>query len=374
LNATEESEGYTDFSVWWSWRASKSGTVTVSFTGQHPVLGDLNYPSFDLSVFTDAILGELVPVEWGSVEWGSGSYERQFAFEANAGTLYTLRLSGNIGFGHFSLAVAESVAPWVFLASPLPGSIYKAGEPVTLRAEVFVPEGRADHVDFETYTSGKLSVSNWPFAMLWTNPPPGDHTLTARLTDQYGTWTRSFYVPFTVTPRNDDFADRIVIPATNYSLTVTGTLSGATFEAGEIANSLLGSAWWTWTAPASGLYTLDRASYGGIAIYTGSEISTLSLVTNTTDGGRLLLSAQAGTAYQIALYGSFGQDELTISPSAPPWIFFTAPTNSTIFGSSVLLAVRAGDPDGTVERVEFYLGGDFVETMTAPIRAAYHKS
>ncbi|HEY9510135.1 MAG TPA: hypothetical protein VIV82_09770 [Verrucomicrobiae bacterium] len=83
-------------------------------------------------------------------------------------------------------------------------------------------------------------------------------------------------------PTNDSFANRISI-ATNQTM-VSGTLSNATFEAGEPFIDGVSSgqtAWWTWTAPSNGILTLGIGGTGFnplLSVYQGSEFSNLSLV------------------------------------------------------------------------------------------------
>ncbi|HEU5123539.1 MAG TPA: hypothetical protein VFW05_05680 [Verrucomicrobiae bacterium] len=83
-------------------------------------------------------------------------------------------------------------------------------------------------------------------------------------------------------PANDSFANRIPIAVDQAS--VSGTLSNATFEAGEPIIEGVSSgqtAWWTWTAPSNGIMTLEIDGTGFnplLAVYQGSELPNLSLV------------------------------------------------------------------------------------------------
>src|SRR5216117_2959909 len=74
-------------------------------------------------------------------------------------------------------------------------------------------------------------------------------------------------------PVNDNFAN--AIPLTGLTVTTTGSNSGATRESGEpihYSSSGTHSVWWRWTAPDSGLSTID--TFGSsfdtlLAVYTG---------------------------------------------------------------------------------------------------------
>ena len=131
--------------------------------------------------------------------------------------------------------------------------------------------------------------------------------------------TQQAYLGTFAPPTNDNFANRIVLTGTNVS--TTGTTVEATGETGEpeIFDSTLESVWWTWTAPATGTYQIDTigslASSGidtTLAVYTGTELNSLSLVGNNDDFNNLdsglVINATAGTTYQIQIDGLGGDD------------------------------------------------------------------
>ena len=111
---------------------------------------------------------------------------------------------------------------------------------------------------------------------------------------------------------NDAFADRLQMTGTfDY---VVGSNVGATYEANEPYHwqtTGYESVWWQWQAPVSGTVTISTAgsSFDTIlAAYTGTSLSSLSLVANNDDYGGLTTSqisffATAGTVYQIAVDG-----------------------------------------------------------------------
>ena len=87
-------------------------------------------------------------------------------------------------------------------------------------------------------------------------------------------------------PANDDFANRTAIIGGN--VTVSGTLAGATSEAGEpvIPGVSRGqTAWWTWTAPSNGIVALSVSATNFdplLAVYAGSGLANLTLVSSNT--------------------------------------------------------------------------------------------
>jgi len=134
-----------------------------------------------------------------------------------------------------------------------------------------------------------------------------------------------------IPPANDNFANAEAV--TGISGQKTGTNAGATKEAGEPnhAGSAGGrSVWWRWTAPASGSTTVN--TFGSafdtlLAVYTGTQVNSLTLVAANDDSGGLLqssvtFSASAGTTYNVAVDGFEGGSGNTVlnwvlSPPAP---------------------------------------------------------
>ncbi|MDH6097942.1 hypothetical protein NWP21_03590 [Anabaenopsis sp. FSS-46] len=113
---------------------------------------------------------------------------------------------------------------------------------------------------------------------------------------------------------NDNFDNRSII--TGAGAKVTGTNVGFTGEAGEQGQSGdTNSAWWSWTAPASGNVTIDTIGSVDfntfLSVYTGNALNALTLVGQNDDidgtpQSRVTFNATAGTTYQIAVDGFLG--------------------------------------------------------------------
>ncbi|HEX8065760.1 MAG TPA: hypothetical protein VF520_04445 [Thermoleophilaceae bacterium] len=107
---------------------------------------------------------------------------------------------------------------------------------------------------------------------------------------------------------------------TGSSATATGTTVEATVEPGEPAPEYSngdGSVWCSWTAPSSGVVTLDAAGSGfyvALGVYTGDALSGLEVVAegngwDTTAASRATFHATAETTYRLlarARYTSAG--------------------------------------------------------------------
>jgi uncharacterized repeat protein (TIGR01451 family) len=122
-------------------------------------------------------------------------------------------------------------------------------------------------------------------------------------------------------PTNNNFASAIALSNAN-NMDNTSSISSssilATKETGEPdhAGNIGGqSVWWKWTAPASGQLNIDTqgSNYDTLlAVYTGTNFNALNnLTSNDNDGfsigtSSLLLQAQAGQEYKIAVDGADG--------------------------------------------------------------------
>ncbi len=177
-------------------------------------------------------------------------------------------------------------------------------------------------------------------------------------------------VTFTVTPRpsNDAFANRQ--PITTLPAILTASTLNATADAGEPPHHYntppfeLGpfkTLWWTWTAPANGVYTLttDGSSFDTIlAVYTGSSLGTLTPIRSIDDAGidwtsTVVFPASAGLSYHFVVDGYDGEaGNVQLSffqnpPMANDFFANRAPidgVNLTVSGHNVGSSVEVGEP------------------------------
>jgi len=109
---------------------------------------------------------------------------------------------------------------------------------------------------------------------------------------------------------NDNFVNRRNL-GSGSSATDTGTNVGYTGETGEPAQSgTINSAWWSWTAPSTGVLTVDTFGSGFdtfLTLATGSAVNALTVRAQNDDTGGLqsqvTYSVTSGTQYQIAVDG-----------------------------------------------------------------------
>jgi hypothetical protein len=157
------------------------------------------------------------------------------------------------------------------------------------------------------------------------------------------------------TESNDAFAAARALSGTADSDMGSNTLASS--EPGEPAHdgtAATRSLWWTWTAPASGLLTLDTdgSSFDTLlAVYTGSALAALMLQASDDDSGdgsqsRLELVVAAGTTYRVAVDGfeaATGSVVLTLAfdERAEQTLVFPSPGDVWLDQGSVALEALA---------------------------------
>ena len=151
-------------------------------------------------------------------------------------------------------------------------------------------------------------------------------------------------------PDNDNFAARIAL--TGSSFTGNGSNVDATAESGEPqhhGNTATHSVWWTWTAPADGLATLDTVGSGFdtlLAIYSGTAVNALTeVISDDQSGGnntsKVRFSVTAGAVYQIAVDGWSGATGLVkLNGLLQPG---TRPANDDFVAAAVLSGTSVSD-------------------------------
>ncbi|MGH7968759.1 MAG: pre-peptidase C-terminal domain-containing protein, partial [Limisphaerales bacterium] len=130
-----------------------------------------------------------------------------------------------------------------------------------------------------------------------------------------GTATTATSFAVGTAPGNDNFVNAQVLSGN--AGTVVGSSVGATKEPGEpdhAGNAGGSSVWYVWTAPSTGNWRFDTSGSSFdtvLAVYTGSAVAALSLVSSNDDSGggvtsQVSFDAAGGTSYLIAVDGYDG--------------------------------------------------------------------
>ena len=258
---------------------------------------------------------------------------------------YTVRVSNVVNALVSERAMLTVTEPPVILTQPLSQTV-NAGSNFTISVLV----GGATPLTYQWIFNEQV-LSNATGATLTRSSARPEHAGDYRviITNPYGTLSSAVAhldVVVPVLPFEDQFA-RVVNMQNTLYLLGTGSNSNATRENLEPLHDgekAVRSVWLAWTAPASGVVrvnTLGSDFDTVLAIYSGTDLSSLTPVESDDDSGpnhtsALSFNAVEGTTYRIAIAGYLGTSgnigfelELTPRTIALP-IFLSQPRNYSV--------------------------------------------
>lgn len=354
-------------SVWWNFAPIKNGLVLVDTAGS----------SFDtvVAVYTGNVLNALTNL---AATNDVGVIRQGFVnFSAEAGKTYRIAVAAastnSVGQVRLRVqfdGVPDTFAPIVAITNMTSGPLSVTNPPsgqivtnalLTLSGTAFDPTTNAIGVSqvlvrLNNNLSSSLSTAasgtnNWTIPLFLV---PGTNVVQVSGVDFSGNISvpLTFQVTYRVfDPFNDVLANALELPGAFG--TVTTNSSNATIEPGEPTHAGKQggkSVWYFFTAPADGqlfLTTTNSTFDTLLAIYTGTRVDRLSLISSNDDapvvGGAihsdLLQAVRAGERYLIAvdgLSGASGQIFLTYSFTAGQIynLTVTASAGGTVFPAS----------------------------------------
>ena len=274
----------------------------------------------------------------------------------------------------------------VNLTSPVNGLYVTAGQTLAMAANVTVGAPvTATNVEFFFDGAPVGMDTTPPYSASVANLMLGNHTAYALATDSLGRKSYSLTNQVTVvsgTPgSNNHFTN--AIPLTGLNVTTTGNNSSATREPGEPNTGYGGShsVWWTWTAPDSGLTTID--TFGStfdsvLAVYVGNAVNQLTLIAVNDDyfsgnffssQSRVDFNATANTVYRILVDGFGGSSgNITLHIAGPNGVSISSPTNGAVFtiGEPIPFTVNISSnfPSPPATGINIYRSGLLVGSST----------
>lgn len=192
-------------------------------------------------------------------------------------------------------------------------------------------------------------------------------------------WSPTWQLDVVVPPANDQFVDaRTLIGAADSH---AGTNVNASVEPGESRpfGTSSRSVWYSWTAPSTGLVTIDMCTSDfdtALTIYTGSDVGALTLLSSSDDacgqGSQIVdLPVQVDTTYRIRASGygtAAGTFTLNLSLTS------TTPPNDDIANAQVLTGLtsstKGSNSSASAEPLEpasFSDPGSVWYSWTAPV-------
>lgn len=246
---------------------------------------------------------------------------------------------------------AGNASPSVTLSAPANGSTFTAPATIGLSATAGDTDGSVTRVDFVANGQVVGSDTTAPYQASWSSVPQGTYNVTAVATDDDGAKTTSGTAAITVkaagaanTPPTLEMtspANRstYTAPATipiAADATDDGTVTRVEFFAGptQIGTDTSAPFGMTWSNVAAGTYAISAAAYDNSGAVTW--------------GSSVHVTVNAG------------------SSNTPPTVSITSPANGATFTApaSITINANAADSNGTVSRVDFYAGGQFVGSDT----------
>ena len=131
------------------------------------------------------------------------------------------------------------------------------------------------------------------------------------------------------TPENDNYTNATPVGGLFGSADVNNC--GASRESGEPSSLGSRSIWYSWEAPASGLWTFGTISSTfdtWMGIYTGDELTNLVLLASNDDAGStetgssITINANQGSTYSVAVDGKYSAYDHTVGDIALHWFPF----------------------------------------------------
>lgn len=335
-------------SVWYEWTAPSTGgfklEATAAVGDDPPLVGVLQGTSLDT-------LELLAPDGVLSLAYFSATSGQKYYFHVAAGNYLTA--------GPFNLKLSASAAPAVpandsfsaatVISGALPRSVNGSLAAATMESREPRPDiGDESSVQRSVWYSWTPSTAGWTAVQvdglqsvnIYTGSSVTALAEIARA-DYWGesrfqaaagttyriqvqtTWSDGA-VPFTLTvmrptdpqPAGDNFASAISLGNSN-SITRSDSTAGARVETGEkLPQDVRSTVWYTWTAPATGVYAVEVTSpdfYPVAHLYSGATLPSLSLLAGSryqdeTDSDLLVFKATAGQVcrFQIGDPGEWG--------------------------------------------------------------------
>ena len=275
---------------------------------------------------------------WDNVPAGSHSLTAKATDNQNAvATSSVIQVTG----------IADS-PPVVSITAPGNNARISAGSSVTISAKASDTNGSIKKVEFFSGAQKLGEVLTEPYSFVWDKVPAGNHSLTAKATDNQNNVVTSSAVQIT------SIADSPPV------VLITAPLNNAKIPAGS---SL------TISAKASDVNgSIKKVEFFNGARKLGEDLTEpYTFVWNNVPAGGHTLTAKA-TDNQNSVATSTVV-KITAGSNTPPLVNITNPLNHASFepGATIVIEATASDENGSVTKVEFFNDSHKLgEDLTAP--------
>jgi chitodextrinase len=218
---------------------------------------------------------------------------------------------------------------------------------VSISVNASDPDGTVSKVEYYDGTTKIGESTSSPFTFTWSNVPAGSHTITAVAIDDKGGKTTSNPITVTVVNPNQSPTVSITSPVNNSGYTEPATITiqanasdpdgtiqkvefyNGTIKLGESTSSPYG---YTWSGVIAGTYTITAKAYDN-----QNAITTSAPVT------------------------------VIVNANQAPTVSITSPADQDKFNenATITITAAANDPDGSIQKVEFYFGATYLGDATS---------
>ena len=247
-----------------------------------------------------------------------------------------------------SISVNSNTAPTVSITAPADNAQFQPGAPITITAAAADANGTVAKVEFFNGTTKLGEDLAAPYSFVWNNAPTGNHSITAKATDNQDGVTTSSAIDITVAAMVKPVV-AITAPANNAQITL-GTPITITATATDANGSVTKVEFFAGAAKIGEDLTSPYSFVWGNA-----AVGNHSITAKATDNEN---NTTTSTAVAIS-----------VSTNSPPVVLITAPlANAQVnIGSAVAITASASDANGTVAKVEFFNGTTKLgEDLTSP--------
>jgi hypothetical protein len=238
--------------------------------------------------------------------------------------------------------------PIVDLTSPANGQVFTAPASIPISADASDPDGTISQVEFFNGVVSLGADLGAPYATNWTGVTEGTYTISATATDNTGNKTASG----SVTIRVDSASPPP--PPTNSPpvVSITSPTNGVTFVS-PISLQVLASA----TDPDGAIARVTFSDNG--VMFSTSAVAPYAATYSPTIGTHSILA----TASDNLNTQSTASITFNVSPQKiPPTVVVSSPAEGQSFvgPTNLLITASASDADGTISKVDFYRGTNFL--------------
>jgi regulation of enolase protein 1 (concanavalin A-like superfamily) len=255
-----------------------------------------------------------------------------------------------------TVAASSSQGPTVAITSPSQGATFTAPATITVVASASDSDGIA-RVDLYAGSTLLRSDTTYPYSVTSNNVAAGTYQLTAIARDNTGATRTSEIVTITVNSAGNQLPN----------VALTSPASGASFTAP--ANVTIQA-----TASDSDGSIARVEFYRGSTFIGSDTTSPYSATWSNAPSGSYTLTARAFDNTGASRTSAGVNISVNSSTNQPPTVAITGPPAGAGYTApaSIAIAATASDSDGTISRVDFYVGSQLIGTdSSAPYTATW---